>query len=395
MTGGFRYWARPRTIRAPAVARTRCRSPRATTRTRVDVALYLALLARPGRRARRCVADRRVGATGPRAAGAIVPIIVLLVVARPARQGHLPRRAQRAVPAGADLLRLLPVRRHDRRREAADRRSSGSAPAFSKFGRHFANVIPPMVSNTPWMSSRRSSALHYRNFPDDLRPSERAVGLAHVGGTFVELVPPLVLLFSHNPTRHRGRRRGHDRLPRCSSSRRSRSRCRWSGTRCSSTSPRSCSSATRTTTASASATWTRCCSSLTVAGLLFFPVLGNLRPDLVSFLPSMRQYAGNWASAMWALAPGAEAKLDEHIVKRAPMQKDQLSGDLRRRGGRGRDAADARLARAAQPGPRPELGDDQPARRRHRRLHAARGRVRLQRDRRLQLRRRPPARPSG
>jgi hypothetical protein len=29
-----------------------------------------------------------------------------------------------------------------------------------------------------------------------------------------------------------------------------------------------------------------------VAALLFFPVLANLRPDLVSFLPSLRQYAG-------------------------------------------------------------------------------------------------------
>jgi hypothetical protein len=65
--------------------------------------------------------------------------------------------------------------------------------------------------------------------------------------------------------------------------------------------------------------------ALTVAGLLFFPVLGNLRPDLVSFLPSMRQYAGNWASAMWALAPGTEAKLDEHLVKGAAMQKVQLA----------------------------------------------------------------------
>ena len=36
---------------------------------------------------------------------------------------------------------------------------------------------------------------------------------------------------------------------------------------------------------------------LIAAALCFFPVLGNLRPDLVSFLPSMRQYAGNWASA--------------------------------------------------------------------------------------------------
>jgi len=46
------------------------------------------------------------------------------------------------------------------------------------------------------------------------------------------------------------------------------------------------------------------------AALLFLPVLGNLRPDLVSFLPSMRQYAGNWASALWAFSPGAEDKLN-------------------------------------------------------------------------------------
>ena len=45
-----------------------------------------------------------------------------------------------------------------------------------------------------------------------------------------------------------------------------------------------------------------------VGALLFFPVLGNLRPDLVSFLPSMRQYAGNWASAMWAFAPGRRGR---------------------------------------------------------------------------------------
>ena len=38
----------------------------------------------------------------------------------------------------------------------------------------------------------------------------------------------------------------------------------------------------------------------------------------------MRQYAGHWASGMWAFAPGAEQKLNEGIVKAAPMQKDQL-----------------------------------------------------------------------
>jgi hypothetical protein len=60
-----------------------------------------------------------------------------------------------------------------------------------------------------------------------------------------------------------------------------------------------------------------------VACLVFFPVLGNLRPDLVSFLPSMRQYAGNWASALWAFAPGAEAKLNA-VTRPTTNQIDQL-----------------------------------------------------------------------
>jgi hypothetical protein len=38
----------------------------------------------------------------------------------------------------------------------------------------------------------------------------------------------------------------------------------------------------------------------------------------------MRQYAGNWASASWAFAPGAEAKLDK-IVRGAPNTVDQLA----------------------------------------------------------------------
>lgn len=64
-----------------------------------------------------------------------------------------------------------------------------------------------------------------------------------------------------------------------------------------------------------------------MAGLVFFPILGNLRPDLVSFLPSMRQYAGNWATALWAFAPGAEAKLDEFIdrpAKTTPVQLESM-----------------------------------------------------------------------
>ena len=60
-----------------------------------------------------------------------------------------------------------------------------------------------------------------------------------------------------------------------------------------------------------------------VAALLFFPILGNLRPDLVSFLPAMRQYAGNWSSALWAFAPGAEDKLNR-VTRPTINPVDQL-----------------------------------------------------------------------
>lgn len=56
--------------------------------------------------------------------------------------------------------------------------------------------------------------------------------------------------------------------------------------------------------------------------LMTFPILGSLRPDLVSFLPSMRQYAGNWASGTWAMRPGVEERLEE--IKCVETQVHQL-----------------------------------------------------------------------
>jgi transmembrane protein DUF3556 len=194
---------------------------------------------------------------------------------------------------------------------------------FSKFGRHFANVVPPMVSNTPWIPLKLIKRANYKHFPEDLRPSHNASLLAHAGGTFVEIVTPLVLLFSTNRTVtliavvvmvcfHLFITStfplavplewnilfafatvflfwGHPN---------------WQGYGVADMSP--------------------ALLVVTLAGLLFFPVLGNLRPDLVSFLPSMRQYAGNWASAIWAFAPGAEERLNEYLVKPAAMTVNQL-----------------------------------------------------------------------
>ncbi len=58
---------------------------------------------------------------------------------------------------------------------------------ISKFGHHFTNVVPPMLSNTPWITSLRFKRALYKSYPKDLRPSRVSWSFAHIGGTVVEL----------------------------------------------------------------------------------------------------------------------------------------------------------------------------------------------------------------
>jgi hypothetical protein len=193
---------------------------------------------------------------------------------------------------------------------------------FSKFGKHFANVIPPMVSNTIFAPKWVRRA-HYRDFPRNLRPSRLADFMAHVNGTTVEIAAPLILFFSTN---------------------------KWltlAGVVLMvgfhlfiiSTFPLAVPLEWNVVFAYTTVflflgfpNWTGYApwnmsppwlALVIAAALLLFPVLGNLRPDKVSFLPSLRQYAGNWASAVWAFAPGAEAKLDR-VTRSARNQVDQF-----------------------------------------------------------------------
>jgi len=327
MSGGVHYYARPGTIRlAPWPGKVPF--TKGDERTVVDVFLYVALLAAlvvslalPGVHTHgidRALASNH-GLVAPAAIIAVIALLVtlglrdkvLFIAAR--SEQYLPALIFMAFFPFVDMIvaaKLLIV-------------VVWFCAGFSKCNRHFPNVLGPMVSNVPWLPSKRVKRMHYANFPEDLRPSKLTYRIAHGPGMFGELVPPLVLLFSHNhyvtlaaavfmigyhlfiistfplavplewnvlfmyitaflflgyPNQH-GYGLGDMSTP---------------------------------------------LLLITLAGLLFFPVLGNLRPDLVSFLPSMRQYAGNWASAMWAFAPGAEQKLNEGIVKGAAMQKDQL-----------------------------------------------------------------------
>ena len=337
MTGGVLFWARPDTIRMPPWP-DKVPGTSGDRRTVLDVVLYVGLLAGlfipvvlPGTGSTALSAvlpDNTSGLVDPTLM--LIPIVLTIVLGLRDKTIFIAARAEQYGPAlvifalvpllgGATgnafvdmivLLKLLLV-------------SVWIGAGASKFGVHFANVVPPMVSNSPCVPGRTIRRAHYRDFPEDIRPSGLAKGLAHVGGTLIEITVPLVLLLTTNAT------------------------VALIGALVMvcfhafiiSTIPlavplewnllfgfaavflfvgfpnRSGYGIT-----DASSGWL---VAAAVVALLFFPVLGNLRPDLVAFTPSMRQYAGNWASALWAFQPGCEDKLNL-ITRPTGNQVEQL-----------------------------------------------------------------------
>jgi hypothetical protein len=327
MTGGYRFWARPNTIRlrpwrwVPLTAGNR--------RTWFDVALYAALivsvvvaLVLPG------VASASLSAAVPSNTSGLVnpallvaPMVLLVLIGLRDKTIFLAARGEQYLPAlfffaalpFVDMIIALKILIF----------TVWFWAGVSKFGSHFTHVIPPMVSNSPAMPFKWVKRMHYRKFPDDLLPSHVATFMAHGPGTVVEIIAPLTLLLSPWP---------------------------WLTYIAVaimvsfhlfiiSTFPLAVPVEWNALFAYAviflfvgfpnwhgyaitdmSSPW------LTVAifgCLCFFPVLGSVRPDLVSFLPAMRQYAGNWASATWAFAPGAEEKLNK-VTRSAGNQVAQL-----------------------------------------------------------------------
>jgi len=191
--------------------------------------------------------------------------------------------------------------------------------ATSKLNHHFPNVIAVMMSNNPFLRSRSLRRLLYRRYPDDMRGSDLAGLLAH-GATVLEYSFPLVLMLSSG-----GLATGialavmvafHTFIltnfplgvP-----------LEWnlffiySGL----------------VLFGAHAdvrVWSMHSPLLIVAiviCLVVVPVLGNLRPDKVSFLPAMRYYAGNWGTSLWLWRPGAFARLDR-LTKSAATPREQI-----------------------------------------------------------------------
>ncbi|MGW7385574.1 DUF3556 domain-containing protein [Streptomyces sp. NPDC054794] len=312
--GAFLHWLRPGTVRLPPwPGRIPCTA--GTRRTVADVALYAAvlgaavwLLCSPG---------------DPGASGVLAPWRIAVLVALLALLGLRDKTvflAARAEHYGLTLLVFLfPV---------ADMPAALKlvmvalwwGAASSKLNRHFPFVVAVMISNSPlrpaWLKRRL-----YRHYPDDLRPSGLAVGAAH-SGTVIEYAVPLVLLLSHGgivttvalavmvvfhlhilSTFPMGVPLewnvffiysalvlfGHDAA------------------------------------VGAFALHSPLLAAVLVLSLVVVPVLGHVRPDLVSFLPSMRYYAGNWATSLWCFREGTEQRLNEHIVKASGLPFGQLT----------------------------------------------------------------------
>jgi hypothetical protein len=195
--------------------------------------------------------------------------------------------------------------------------------ASSKLNRHFPFVVSVMISNAPLVRSRAFKRRLWRRYPDDMRPSRLAAGIAHAG-TVQEFTWPLLLISVDNDVVRTVAIAGmllfHVNI-------------------------------TSMFPLAVPLEW----NLFMIFGTLFLfghygavplstlddpllivliavvcvglPVLGNLRPDKISFLPSMRYYAGNWATTQWLFhrCSGAEAKLDRMIVKPARIVGEQVA----------------------------------------------------------------------
>jgi hypothetical protein len=319
MIGGLLYWLRPGTTRLPPWPE-RVPLTRGTRRTAIDVALYAGLIAA----ALFLLLSNGIDDAGA-AAGRLDPVavgVLLVLLALLGLRDKVPFLAARAeVYGNLMILFLFPLSNLIVAAQIVFVCIWWGA-ASSKLNRHFPFVVTVMISNTPWNRWRAAKRRLYRDHPDDLRPSTIGGLTAHLG-TAMEFTLPLILVATSGGTLGTIAVAGmvifHLHI-------------------------------LSTFPLAVPLEW----NIFMIFGVLFLfghygdvplstlddplliailavtcvgiPVLGNFRPDLISFLPSMRYYAGNWATSQWLFRRDsrAEEKLDDAIVKAAPIVREQL-----------------------------------------------------------------------
>jgi len=318
LIGGVLYWLRPGTTRLPPWPE-RVPLTRGTRRTLFDVVVYAGLIVAALNLLLSGGIDAAAGGAGrldPVAVGVLLALLGLLGL-----RDKVPFLAARAEIYGTlALIFLFPLTNMIVAAQLVFVCIWWGA-ASSKLNRHFPFVVTVMISNTPWNRWRAAKKRLYRDHPEDLRPSRIGAMTAHMG-TVIEFTLPAILLVSQGGTIGTIAVAGmvifHLHI-------------------------------LSTFPLAVPLEW----NMFMIFGVLFlfghygatpfstiddplllallaipcigFPVLGNFRPDLVSFLPAMRYYAGNWATSQWLFRKGSEAKLDEHVVKPAAIVTEQLA----------------------------------------------------------------------
>jgi hypothetical protein len=195
--------------------------------------------------------------------------------------------------------------------------------ATSKLNHHFPSVIMVMMNNGPFLPKWLKQRLFAR-YPDDLRPSRLATRMAQ-GGTFTEYMIPLLLLSSESAlviglalfvmTGFHGF---------ISANNPSGMPIEWNilmvygGFFLFGFHPEASVQALGSLPLLA---------AFLLLCLFVIPCVGNFLPSRVSFLLSMRYYAGNWAYNIWLFRKGATRKLDR-LTKAAGTLREQLESLL-------------------------------------------------------------------
>jgi hypothetical protein len=317
--GGVLYWLRPGTVRLPPWP-DRLPFTKGSTRTVLDVGLYGGVLAAGVFLLASTGVDAGGGSAGKLAPAGIAVLLGLLgLLGLRDKVSFLGARPE--IYATILAVGLFPVEHWIVAWQFCLVFIWWGA-ASSKLNHHFPFVVSTMMSNAPLIQSRAFKRRLWRDYPEDMRPSKMVAGIAHFG-TVQEFLWPLLLITVDNDTVRTiaiiGMILFHLNI-------------------------------TSMFPLAVPLEW----NLFMIYGLLFLfghygdtplstigdplliaflaialvllPVIGGLRPDKISFLPSMRYYAGNWATTQWLFrkGSGAEEKLDSHVKKPARIIVEQV-----------------------------------------------------------------------
>jgi hypothetical protein len=324
--GGFLYWLRPKTIRLPPWP-NEVPFTRGDTRTLLDVALYAVVL---GSGVWALLSPGQGGSvTGAGDVGLIDPLLLLPTIVALALLGLRDKTIFLAARGEHYWLKLMIFFFPFTDQIAAFKivlLGLWWGAAISKLNHHFPYVVAVMTSNNALLRGKAFNWLKrrlYRDPVNDIRPTWIPKAMAHVGGTTAELIVPAVLVFFADSHPWRWALIAFmvvfhlniiSNLPMGVP-------LEWNiffifslfylfG---------------HYSTIVIYDLSSPLLLAMLLAALAVIPIVGNMFPQQISFLPALRYYAGNWAASVWCFRAGVEDKIDAGVVKSAALTAKQIA----------------------------------------------------------------------